>query len=119
MTTDLGGDDRLQEVVRSALGEPSARLERWHAEPRQGGGRVHVIAGAARVGDAERPWRVVVKQLPGADGVEARIHTSGLLDELPGIRAPRCYGADETADGGLRLWLEHVEEEGERAWPIE
>jgi hypothetical protein len=120
MTTDLVGDDaRLREVVRAVLAEPSARLDEWHAEPRQGGGRVNVIAGTAGVGDAERRWRVVVKQLPGADGVEARIHTSGLLDDLPGIRAPRCYGADQTADGGVRLWLEHVEEKGERAWTIE
>src|SRR5688572_25157037 len=112
MTTYFVDEERLRGVVRSALGEPSARLEGWRAEPRQGGGRVHVIGGTARVGADARPWRVVVKQLPSADGLEALIHRSGVLDDLPGgVRAPRCYGADETADGGLRLWLEHVEEE--------
>ncbi|MDQ3701278.1 MAG: aminoglycoside phosphotransferase family protein [Chloroflexota bacterium] len=127
---------RVREVVREALGEPGAVVGEWDAVSLKGGlgaldvGRsLFVLQGVARVGGAERPWSVVLKVLARTAGEDdpARIGywkrelllcRSGLLDELPaGLRAPRCYGCDEPADGVVWLWLEHVREEGERAWP--
>jgi hypothetical protein len=87
----------------------------------------------ARVGAAERLWSIVLKVLvspaPGsrrddpADMSywkrELLLYGSRLLDDLPGgLRAPRCYGCDVPAEGVVWLWLEHVREEGERAWPL-
>jgi len=102
----------LADVVRAALAEPSATIISSQVEPRQGGRRVHVLSGTARVGSASRPWRVVRKLVDAANEVEARLYASGVLDDLPvGIRAPRCYGWD---DGWL--WLEHLEEDEPRHW---
>ena len=123
---------RLREVVRTALGEPGAVLGGWDAAPMQGAASraLHLLSGAARVGAAEHPWRVVLKVLASVAGQddpahifywkrEMQLYRSGLLDDLPaGLRAPRCYGCDELADGTVWLWLEHVQEDGERAWPL-
>ncbi len=136
----LAGADaaRLQEVVRVALGEPGAVLGRWEVAPLRGGGGVragdsalYTLSGMARVGAAERPWSAVLRVLAPVAGQDdpTRIHywkrepllySSGLLDDLPaGLRAPRCFGCDERTDGTVWLWLEHVREDGERAWPLE
>ena len=49
---------------------------------------------------------------------EGLLYGSGLLDALPaGLRAPRCYGCDEPAEGIVWLWLEHIREDGDRVWP--
>jgi hypothetical protein len=124
--------ERLREVVRTALGEPGAVLGGWDAAPVQGAASraLYLLTGAARVGAAEYPWRVVLKVLGPVAGQqdpthifypkrEMQLYQSGLLDELPGgLCAPRCYGCDELADGTVWLWLEHVQEDGERAWPL-
>jgi hypothetical protein len=44
--------------------------------------------------------------------------TSGLLADLPGLGAPRCFGAEERADGATWLWLEDVPEAGPSRWPV-
>ena len=115
---------RLREVVRTALGEPGAVLGGWDAVPVQGAASraLYLLTGAARVGAAEYPWRVVLKVLGPVTGPQDPTHSfypkremllyqSGRLDDLPaGLRAPRCYGWDERADGTTWLWLEHVRE---------
>src|SRR4051794_11103844 len=115
---------RLREVVRTALGEPDAVLGEWEALPLQGGApsSLYQLTGAARVGTAEHPWRLMLKVLGPVAGQqdpacifypkrELLLYQSGLLDDLPaGLRAPRCYGCDELADGAVWLWLEHVRE---------
>jgi hypothetical protein len=123
-----GAEGRVEEVARAALGEAGAVVGRWDAVALQSG--VYRLTGTARVGAAERAWSVVLKVLvPGAGHDdpahirywkrEALLYGSGLLDDLPaGLRAPRCYGCDEPADGGAWLWLEDVREEGERTWPL-
>jgi hypothetical protein len=124
---------RLQEVVRMALGEPGALLSEWKAAPVQEAASrsLYLLSGRARVGAAELPWRVILKALgPPAEPQdpsqifyprrELLLYRSGLLDDLPdGLRAPRCYGCDEREDGTAWLWLEYVEEEGERGWSLE
>jgi hypothetical protein len=123
---------RLREAVRTALREPGAVLGGWDAVPvqRAASRSLYLLAGAARVGAAEHPWRVVLKVLGPVAGQqdpthifypkrEPQLYQSGLLDDLPaGLRAPRCYGCDELADGTIWLWLEHVREDGARAWPL-
>src|SRR5438132_4366500 len=100
---------RLQEVVRTALGESSAVLGQWDAVPMQTAASraLYLLTGAACVGAAEYPWRVVLKVLGPVAGQqdtthifyqkrEALLYQSGLLDVLPvGLCAPRCYGCDE------------------------
>jgi hypothetical protein len=88
-----------------------------------------LLSGMARVGPAERPWRVILKACSpvAARDDPARIdywkregllYGSGLLGALPGgLGAPRCYRCDELADGSVCFWLEQIREE-EHAWAI-
>jgi hypothetical protein len=131
--------ERLREVIRVALGEPEVLVGGWDATPLRGGSgagalggesALYALTGTAHVGAAERPWSAVLKVLapvPRRDDPthirywkrEPLLYRSGLLDDLPGgLRAPRCYGCDELADGAVWLWLEQIREEGERAWPL-
>ena len=129
--------ERLQAVVRLALGEPGATLGAWGAEPLMGGAgafnprrSLYSLQGAARVGPAQRSWSVILK---GFAPVAARddsvqgdewkrewlVYDSGILDALSaGPQAPRCYASDERADGSVWLWLEHIREDGERSWSL-
>jgi hypothetical protein len=130
--------NRLEQVVRTALGAPRAQLGSWTATPLRGGFSalaghtgVDLLEGVARVDAEERPWTLVLKTVaPVAaqdDQTQIRywkreflLYSSGVLADLPpGVRAPRCYGWDELPDGGVRLWLEHVVEEAPRDWSIE
>lgn len=128
---------RLQDVVRAALGEPGATLSTWDAVPLMRGvgandasRSLFVVRGMAYVGPTERQWSMILKGFaPAAERDDPAdifywkrewlLYTSGLLGGLPGgLRAPHCYGCDELAGGTLRLWLEHVWEDGERIWPL-
>ena len=128
---------RLQNLIPKAPGEPRAVLGEWEAVPLKGlfgaldvAGSVFNIRGMGRVGVAERPWSLVLKVLGPAAGPddpthidywkrELLLYSSGLLDDLPaGLHAPRGYGCDEPMDGVGWLWLEHVREDRERAWPL-
>jgi hypothetical protein len=47
-------------------------------------------------------------------------YASGLLDALPpGVRAPRCFGAEERPDGTAWLWLEDLGEDAGPAWTLD
>ncbi|HEV2126006.1 MAG TPA: hypothetical protein VGW38_24890, partial [Chloroflexota bacterium] len=57
--------ERLQDVVRVALGEPAALVGEWDAVPLRGGSGagaltgdsgLYALTGTAHVGAAERPW---------------------------------------------------------------
>jgi hypothetical protein len=127
--------ERLPKVVRMVLGEPDAVPGAWEAVPLMGGVNafndaraLFLLRGVARVGAAERPWRVILKGFAPVAAHDDPTHfnywkrewllyRSGMLDALTGgLRAPRCYGANEQSDGTAWLWLEYVEEEGERSW---
>jgi hypothetical protein len=121
--------ERLRDVVRAVLGQPGAEIATWDAAPMAARTRsVFRFRGVARVGASERPWSVVLKvPTPDQQGPaavtnwkrELLLYRSGLLDDLPAhLRAPRCYGADEPDDEVVWLWLEHVREDGEHAWPL-
>lgn len=113
---------RLREIVGA---EPGA----YATTPLRGG-----LAGSGLATElhllTSADWRVVLKvcaPAPGQDDPggtrywrrEPLLFGSGLLDDLPGLKAPRCYGVDESPDGRLWLWLEHVADEGEVDWSIE
>src|SRR3954471_22260451 len=70
---------------------------------------VYRIASNDSVAGTIIPWSVVLKIVrPTADSTSLRevdAYRSGLLADLPGIRAPRCYGVEECADGSWWLWL--------------
>ena len=110
----------IEQIVRRVLDEPTAEVVDWHAEGRQGGHRVQALAGTARVGEEIRSWYVVRKDVPGPGDAESQLHSSGVLADLPpGVRAPRCFGVEQTADGTVRLWLEHVHEDGDPHWSLD
>jgi hypothetical protein len=85
--------------------------------------------GRARVDGFERDWSLILKAWrrdPKTDDPghwnywkrEFLAYSSGILDGLPGISAPRLFGA--TADGDVVFaWLEHVGSERDERWPTE
>jgi hypothetical protein len=48
---------------------------------------------------------------------EPLAYASGLLDDLPGLRAPRCHRVEERPDGSYHLWLEDASDTGN--WTLE
>jgi hypothetical protein len=122
-------------VVAAALGAgPGRPVEvlraddhRVHDGDGQGDG-VALVSGAASVASGpSRAFTVVRKRLARTrgnrsawDAVDREVdaYTSGLLDDLPGIAAPRLLGVSEGPGGSVELWLERViDEVGD--WPLE
>jgi hypothetical protein len=81
---------------------------------------VFQIAGDGDAGGMSVPWSVVLKVVhtpPGNEALrEVAAYSSGLLTDLPGIRAPRCYHIEERGDGAIGLWLEDITTLGD--WPL-
>ena len=84
-------------------------------------------SGRAAVDGIERDWSLILKTWlrdPKTDVLaqwnywkrEFLAYTSGMLDELPGIAAPRLLGAADE-DQLAYLWLEDVSEAAEARWP--
>jgi hypothetical protein len=128
----------LTPMVRQSLQQPRAEVVGWQHEPFghsldevYGTARsVYRVTGAARVGDTELPWALVLKVVtaPGtpddpaspANGArEPLAYQSGLLSDLVGLRAPSCFDVVERPIGGYWLWLEDVADEIGREWPME
>lgn len=87
-------------------------------------------SGRATVGGAEREWSLVQKvshRDPKTDDPsmwnywkrEFLAYRSGILEDLPGIVAPRVLGTDERDGEATVLWLEEIEETVPVRWPIE
>ena len=85
--------------------------------------------GRAAVDGIERDWSLILKTWlrdPKTDALaewnywkrEFLAYTSGMLDELPGIGAPRLLGAADE-DQFTYLWLEDVSEATEGWWPTD
>jgi hypothetical protein len=83
---------------------------------------VYRLTGVARDHGQDLPWSLVLKitrapagQPPGVlpFSRETLAYRSGLLSDLPGVRAPRCYGLEERSDGVAWLWLEDLAERAE------
>ena len=118
----------LTDVVASAIGRPAIELGRWearsiHAPFNQATGGLYRVAGTANDGYERISWSVILKVLHASSDLfggatdpsdasywarEALLFASGLLEHLPAIRAPRCFGVDMRADATARIWLEDV-----------
>lgn len=118
----------LAEVVSRVLGTGPVEIVDWRCTPMQSPfnqttARIERINGTALTGNGSTTWSVVRKGLQCTDDAfggtedpsgasywkrEALIYRSGLLNELPGIVAPRCYRIDELDDATVWLWLEDV-----------
>jgi hypothetical protein len=124
----------LSTVVRKAVGSDAAELLTWrrrsiHAPFNQTTGGVHRLSGDARVeGDVVR-WSVILKVVRASDDAsiggsadaedwmrEALIYRSGILEAIPGIRAPRCFGVDEVDGAAALLWLEDIHDHVGSGW---
>ena len=86
-------------------------------------------SGRALVGGGEREWSLILKAWrrdPRTDATEQwtywkrefLAYSSGILDELPGISAPRFFGATDEGDVAF-VWLEEIAEAGDHRWPTE
>ncbi|HYU82118.1 MAG TPA: aminoglycoside phosphotransferase, partial [Candidatus Polarisedimenticolia bacterium] len=86
-------------------------------------------SGRAMVDGAEHDWSLILKAWrrdPKTDDPahwnywkrEFLAYSSGILDALPGISAPRLFGAAEDADV-VFAWLEHIRSDLDGPWPTE
>ena len=133
-------------VVRIVLEDPSAELRGWSIRAMGGGvtvevgasGGVQRVAGMALSDCREVAWTAILKllrrsrlmldpdtEVPTDDPSgwafwrrEAHVYEAGLLDDLEGLIAPRCYAID-SANGEVALWLEDAPNEGPADWPLE
>jgi hypothetical protein len=85
--------------------------------------------GSALVGGVEREWSLILKvwrRDPKTDAAENwtywkrefLVYSSGVLEELPGISAPRLFGATDEGDVAF-VWLEEIAEDGDHRWPTD
>jgi hypothetical protein len=86
-------------------------------------------SGRALVDGVEREWSLILK-VWGRDSKtdaaeqwtywkrEFLAYSSGILDELPGISAPRLFGATDEGDVAL-VWLEEIAEKTQGRWPTD
>lgn len=86
------------------------------------------FAGIGRDGGAAVSWSIVLKRFRpgGRDDLtwltywkrEILAYQSGLLDDLPGVVAPRAHGVDDFPDGTVGLWLEDIPDAQPGDWPL-
>ena len=127
----------LGPIVRKALDDELAEVTEWQAQ------RLDVVSGlpgyrglyrfqgTAAVGGELEQWSAILKIArrhptatdnpahPGFWNREALAFSSGILDDLPGLTAVRCYNVTETDDETFLFWLEELVDEYADGWPIE
>ncbi len=131
----------LEPLVLKILGRPAVQLLNWGYESLNGGfGRyfgvygVYRFRGTARAGADILPWSLVLKAQGHTSAPESSsdpaawtywkrevlVYQSGLLGDLPaGLDAPRCLAVSEQPAEEAWLWLEDIEEQVGRTWPLE
>ncbi len=127
----------LGPIVRQALDDDRAEVMEWEAQQLDvvsglpGFRGLFRFQGTANAGGDVKPWSAVLKVArrhptasdnpahPGFWNREALAFRSGILDDLPGLTAVRCYSVSETEDGTFFFWLEDLVDEYEDGWPIE
>lgn len=112
--------ERLQEVVRAALGEPEARVDGWDAVALRGGSNagaigggsaLYTLTGTAHCGAEERSWSAVLKVLaPWPGRTTRRTPATGSGNRCSTGRASltRCPtdSACPAATGATSWWAE-------------
>jgi len=126
----------LSRAVSNAVGSENVEVIDWrahsiHAAFNQSTGGVCRLTGESADRGTIVPWSMVLKAVRPSDDPfggstdplhpnywarEALIYRSGLLDDLPGIRAPRCYGVDFPDESSAWIWLEDLAEHLGRCW---
>ena len=130
-------DEALTPVVRDILDDDRAQLGEWKyaqlavVSGLPGYRGLFRFEGSAEVGGHAKPWSAILKVArrhptasddPARAGFwnrEALAFGSGILDDLPGLTAVRCYNVTETDDGTFLFWLEDLVDEFDDGWPIE
>ena len=122
--------EALTAAVRVALGRPEATVEGWQVEPLRGlgfGAAIHRVSGVASHGGERVSWSVIRKQVRDAGDSPADFsywrreplaYACGLLAELAGVAAPRCFAHSQDA-GGVVLWLEDLADGDGGGWTVE
>ena len=116
-------------AVRGATGHKAAELVTYRCESihrpfNSATGGLYRLSGEACAEGDVVSWSLVLKMVrgrhdrvlgPACDPADANywkrellVYRSGILDALPGIRAPRCLGAEKLGGAGAVLWLEDV-----------
>lgn len=119
----------LLPLVRQATGVETIEVTDWQYHELQGGtqGGVYRVSGPARNTMASLPWSLILKIPtttpnlgdPFGGTREPVVYRSGFLRQLPGmLRAPRCFGVVEQADGGHWIWLEDVRDDSPPHWSL-
>jgi hypothetical protein len=128
--------ETLSAPVAKAVGSETVDVTDWRAEPihkafNQTTKGLYRIYGNGRDRGRTVPWSVVLKVIRASGGPfggsadpaganywkrELLIYGSGLLENLPGIRAPRCLGVDQREAGEAWIWLEDVPRGATSRW---
>jgi hypothetical protein len=127
----------LARAVSKAVGSETIEVVDWcrdsiHAAFNQSTGGVYRITGTGRDGSRMVPWSVILKIVHASDDPfgggrspsgsnywkrEAEIYRSGILEDLPSIRAPRCFGVEDVDASTAVIWLEDVAARAVTSWP--
>jgi hypothetical protein len=131
--------DTLAPLVRRSLGDEAAiithsemaPLTAGYAGETVGGRGVYRFSGEATSHGATRSWSLILKVLGKMRGIgstdpvdwdywrrEILAYQSGLLENLPGISAPRCLGVVEYPGNEFWIWLEEVTDAGNPNWDM-
>jgi hypothetical protein len=92
-----------------------------------GPGGVYRVVGAGHDQGHHVPWSLVLKVVPEPEEDDDpavhnywkrdfSIYQAGLLADLPGITAPRCWGACDRPGEGTWLWLEDIADPRDETW---
>jgi hypothetical protein len=132
----------ITEAARRSLDLSDFKLADWTATPLVHEKVIETTGGLFRFdgqgwdGAELRAWSVVLKVIkrPGNEGEEPQglgywrrellAYQSGMLADLPhlaggsGVRAPRCYGVNEHANGAW-IWLENIVEPVSPTWTLD
>jgi hypothetical protein len=88
------------------------------------------LSGTASDSGTARQWSLIAKAVHASDdrfgstddradpnywAREALLYRSGMLDDLPSLRAPRCFGVD-LGKGTAVIWLEDIARGGSSPW---
>lgn len=126
-------------VVRRMLGSNRTELGTWRIDTVGAGmgpatGGIYRLSGMALKRGREVTWSLIIKVVsfegsrPGTSEDEAHpvywkrealAFQSDLLDDLPGVSAPRCFAIQEKEGGIVWLWLEDVRDAYPTGWTLE
>jgi hypothetical protein len=109
------------------------RQDSIHSVFNQATGGLYRVAGSGVDRDRVVSWSLILKVVHASGDPfggasdpahanywkrEVLIYQSQLLEDLPGIRAPRCFGVDVHDGDAAWIWLEDVSDRSGPRWPL-